>query len=227
MKNILDRTPSIPLKKSRGVFWLPIKPLKGTDSKAGSTASHDVGSSTHDVLGAVRPAAKTVPAEAYAQDGAPSGVGDVEVVVEDPHPEEVVEGPLPPLGEPPEEVSEDTRKPKAKKIPDHVSKEEFNNHMLTHLPARTWCDFCMKGKVREDGHFKRPEGVNPSEVPRVSMDYCFLGRYISSKPTGEATEETVAELKKAQDDEEGALPVLVITDEKVRLHLCRCGQQRC
>ena len=84
--------------------------------------------------------------------------------------------------------------------------------MLTHLPARTWCDFCMKGKVREDGHFKRPEGVNPSEVPRVSMDYCFLGRYISNPP-GEATA-TVAELKQAQDDEEGALPVLVITDEK-------------
>ena len=44
------------------------------------------------------------------------------------------------------------------------------------------------------------------------MDYCFLGRYISNPP-GEATE-TVAELKQAQDDEEGALPVLVITDEK-------------
>ena len=83
----------------------------------------------------------------------------------------------------------------------------------------------MKGKVREDGHFKRLEGVNPSEVPRVSMDYCFLGRYLS-KPPGKATEETVAELKTSQDDEEGALAVLVITDE-VRLHLCRCGQQRC
>jgi hypothetical protein len=64
LKNIPDRTPSIPLKKNRGVFWLPIKPLKRNNSNAGSTAGHDVGSSTHDVLGAVRPAAKTVPAEA-------------------------------------------------------------------------------------------------------------------------------------------------------------------
>ena len=213
LKSILDRIPSIPLKKNRGVFWLPVKPQKGTNSIAGSTAGHDVGSSTHDVLGAVRPAAKTVPAEAYAEEGAPSGEGDVEIVAEGPQPEEVAEGPLPPIGETPEEVSEDTRKPKAKKIPDHVSKEEFNTHMLTHLPARTWCDFCMKGKVREDGHFRRPEGVNPSEVPQVSMDYCFLGRYINKTP-GEATEKTVAELKTAQDDEEGALPVLVITDEK-------------
>jgi len=44
-----------------------------------------VASSTHDVLGAVRPAAKTVPAEAYAEEGAPSGEGGVEVVVEDPN----------------------------------------------------------------------------------------------------------------------------------------------
>ena len=80
--------------------------------------------------------------------------------------------------------------------------------MLTHLPARTWCDLCMKGKVREDGHFKR---ADPSDAPRVSMDDCFLGRYIS-KPHGEATEAKVSELRKAQDDEEGALPVLVITD---------------
>jgi hypothetical protein len=85
LKNILDRTPSIPFKKNRGVFWLPIKPLKRTNTNAGSTAGHDVGSSTHDVHGAVRPAAKTVPAEAYAEEGAPSGEGGVEVVVEDPN----------------------------------------------------------------------------------------------------------------------------------------------
>jgi len=85
LNNILDRTPSIPFKKNRGVFWLPIKPLKRTNTNAGSTAGHDVGSSTHDVRGAVRPAAKTVAAEAYAEEGAPSGEGGVEVVVEDPN----------------------------------------------------------------------------------------------------------------------------------------------
>ena len=65
-----------------------------------------------------------MPAEACAEEGAPLGMGDVEVIIEDPQPEGVVEGPFPPLGEPPEDFSEDTRKPKAKKIPDHVSKEE-------------------------------------------------------------------------------------------------------
>ena len=91
------------------------------------------------------------------------------MVVGDPQPEEVVEGPVPPVGEPPEEVSEETRKPEAKKIPDHVSKEEFNAHMLTRLPARTGCDFCMKGKVTEDGHFTGLEGVSPSEAPRSTQ----------------------------------------------------------
>ena len=68
---------------------------------------------------------------------------------------------------PPNEVSPDSRKPKSKKIPDIVSQEEYNTYMLTHLPLRSWCDYCMKGKIREDGHFKRTPGSNPSEVPRV------------------------------------------------------------
>ena len=121
---------------------------------------------------------------------------------------------LPVVGEPPSEVSPDIRKPKSKKIPDHVSQEEYNSHMLTHLPLRSWCDHCMKGKVREDGHFKRNPSSNPSEVPRVSMDYCYLGRVLKSVGQDIPSEDKIEDLKTAQDEEEGTVPVLVITDEK-------------
>ena len=72
------------------------------------------------------------------------------------------------------EVSEASRRPKAKKIPDTVSKAELDEHMLTHLPMRSWCDHCMKGKVRESSG-------RASEVPRISLDYCFLGRALKGE----------------------------------------------
>ena len=53
LKNILDRTPSIPIKRSRGVFWSPIIPLKGTNPKRVAPLVVMWESSTQDVLGAV------------------------------------------------------------------------------------------------------------------------------------------------------------------------------
>ena len=86
--------------------------------------------------------------------------------------------------------------------------------MLTHLPLRSWCDHCMKGKIREDGHFKRNPGSNPSEVPRVSMDYCYLGRVLKPVGRDNPIEDKIEDLRTAQDEDEGTVPVLVITDEK-------------
>ena len=160
IKKALVETEKIRLVKKRGVYWLPAKPCQS----AGSPAKGAGGTAP---LAAVRPAAKTVPAEAYREEpqeerGArvepPSGVRaapppegeDGDIFAEEAH---VVE--LPAVGEPPSEVSPDSRKPKSKKIPDNVSQEEYNTHMLTHLPLRSWCDHCMKGKIREDGHFQK------------------------------------------------------------------------
>ena len=81
---------------------------------------------------------------------------------------------LPRLGEPVREASEAVRKPRAKKIPDLVSEQEYNDHMLTHLPFRNWCARCIAGKFREDAHTLRTPKERKGEVPRLSMDYCFL-----------------------------------------------------
>ena len=72
----------------------------------------------------------------------------------------------------------------------------------------------MKGKIREDGHFKRNPGSNPSEVPRVSMDYCYLGRVLKPVGRDNPIEDKIEDLRTAQDEDEGTVPVLVITDEK-------------
>ena len=45
-------------------------------------------------------------------------------------------------------------------------------HMLTHLPCRSWCDHCVHGKGRSMDH-RRSEGERG--VREVHLDYCFLG----------------------------------------------------
>ena len=68
----------------------------------------------------------------------------------------------------------------------------------------------MRGKVREDDHRGRQAESDPNEVPRVSLDYCFLGRVVKKQNT----ELNVSELASKSPDDENLLPVLVIVDEK-------------
>ena len=82
--------------------------------------------------------------------------------------------------------------------------------MLTHIPLRSWCERCARGKVREDDHRGRQAESDPNEVPRVSLDYCFLGRVVKNKNT----ELNVSDLTSKSPDDENLLPVLVIVDAK-------------
>ena len=214
------------LRKKRGVLWLPVNVVK-EDERVDSP----------EVLAATRAANKTVPAKALEKDGdepgadsaaqsssagGPAGAGST---AQDPGAGGPAQGSgagssndgpgadgaaqgLPSIGEIPAEVSEASRRPRAKRIPDTVSKAEFEEHMLTHLPMRSWCDHCMKGKVREDAHPTREPSGRASEVPRLSLDYCFLGRALKTEIT------SVEEVKVPQDEKDGLLPILVIVDEK-------------
>ena len=50
------------------------------------------------------------------------------------------------------------------------SLEEFQRHMMTHLPYRNWCEWCVKGRGKE-----APRRVqdSSSDLPEVSLDFCF------------------------------------------------------
>ena len=56
------------------------------------------------------------------------------------------------------------RHTRAKHIPPTVSQREFDLHHISHLPFRSWCDHCVRGKAREDAHPSRP---SPRNDPRV------------------------------------------------------------
>ena len=66
------------------------------------------------------------------------------------------------------------RLPKKISDPRLPSKEEVDQHNLTHLPYRSWCVHCVRGRGESTPHRRseRDEGA----IPEVHMDYCFLGK---------------------------------------------------
>ena len=61
----------------------------------------------------------------------------------------------------------------ARRAPKEPSEEERRRHEATHLPYRSWCVHCVRGRGQKKPHF-RSKG-NEEGVPKISMDYFFLG----------------------------------------------------
>ena len=45
------------------------------------------------------------------------------------------------------------------------------------MPYRSWCPACVKGKAKDEAHFKK-DAQDMGEVPRVSMDYAFVAEEV-------------------------------------------------
>lgn len=71
-----------------------------------------------------------------------------------------------------------TKKVKTIKAPEQPSIREREEHEITHMPYRTWCDACVKGKAVTPHHRKLPEEHKSIQggIPRISMDYLFMGQ---------------------------------------------------
>ena len=69
-----------------------------------------------------------------------------------------------------EEEGRTIRGPKAIYTP---SKEEWDNHMRSHIPFRRWCPFCVKGRSKSGAHrgCEKSEDEKKKEVPVISIDY--------------------------------------------------------
>ena len=53
--------------------------------------------------------------------------------------------------------------------------EEVAEHYLTHMPVRSWCPCCVKGKAMGQAHStSRDQTDKEFQVPVVSVDYAFL-----------------------------------------------------
>ena len=75
---------------------------------------------------------------------------------------------------------------------------------MTHIPYRTWCAHCERGKAKTPHPHKRQNSnENEKRVPTVSADYCFLGN----------------------EEDESQAPVWVMTDHETKAafaYVCEC-----
>ena len=61
--------------------------------------------------------------------------------------------------------------PRSKPLPKEPSIEEQRAHELTHLPALSWCETCVKSFGLEDLHRRRRGG---RDLPELQVDYMFM-----------------------------------------------------
>lgn len=50
---------------------------------------------------------------------------------------------------------------------------ERDAHEVNHLPYRSWCRHCVRGKAKSDAR-KLVDAEQQHGVPTVYMDYCFI-----------------------------------------------------
>ena len=86
---------------------------------------------------------------------------------------------------------EEGRGPNAASIPVGPTKEEMDEHMLTHIPYRQWCQHCVSGKAKGNPHQKSRGYVR--EMPTIVLDYMYMR-------------------ERQGEGEEGGMPILVAHD---------------
>ena len=84
-----------------------------------------------------------------------------------------------------EDEFEEGRSPNALTVPEGPSQREREEHSLTHIPYRDWCEHCVRARARRRAHRRRDKQIKKEELQRVTriyMDFFYNG-------IGEAEEE--------------------------------------
>ena len=74
------------------------------------------------------------------------------------------------LGEPVAlEEAEEGRMAKPIRSPILPSPEEIEAHKVSHIPFRSWCSHCVRGRGKSYSHHRVTRASDPEEVPVVSI----------------------------------------------------------
>ena len=71
------------------------------------------------------------------------------------------------------EESEEAAKAKLARAGKRPTDKEVEEHMNTHLPYRSWCPHCVRGKARGGMHVSVKD-KDGNEIPVISIDYMFF-----------------------------------------------------
>ena len=70
-------------------------------------------------------------------------------------------------------VGEEAELPNTIRCEAKPSEEEVTIHNITHLPYRSWCPHCERGKARRGNHRNRMRRMR-SKIPVISVDYMWM-----------------------------------------------------
>ena len=87
---------------------------------------------------------------------------------------------------------DEARKPRVPKRPTAPTKKEIEEHEVTHLPPRDWCQHCVAGHGISSQHRSIHESEEDKIGVTIGLDYCFM---------------------RETEKEEGISPILVMYDE--------------
>ena len=96
-----------------------------------------------------------------------------------------------------DEIAEEARKPLMVQAPVQPTRAERDEHEKTHMPYRSWCVHCVRGRGRSDAHKTNPV-KEEYRKPQLSADYWFLG---------------AAQGELGQEDTHDKTPVLVMYEK--------------
>ena len=102
---------------------------------------------------------------------------------------------------------EEARAPRAVRDPGQPTQEEREEHDLTHIPYRPWCEHCVRGKAKRKPSLKIAGAYAAGCHARVRMDYAQL------------TENSRTDVEVVGDEEvssENSLTMLVMQESQCR-----------
>ena len=70
-----------------------------------------------------------------------------------------------------EELNADAQQTKPLSIPAKLTPEMIAAHEVTHLPFRSWCSHCVRGRGKSFQHRKAQHDQDDEAHPVVSLDY--------------------------------------------------------
>ena len=95
-----------------------------------------------------------------------------------------------------DDVQHDAVNVKSARNPAMPTRREREEHDLTHMPYRSCCRHCVRGRGRADPHLCQPCDGD-EQIPIISMDYMFMNK---------------------KDQEEPTNPIIIIKDSKTKAH---------
>ena len=71
-------------------------------------------------------------------------------------------------------AEEESRPQRSIKDPGQPTAAEVEEHNLTHIPYRPWCEYCVRGKAKRRPSRRLCGAYSESTQARIRMDYAYL-----------------------------------------------------